>query len=175
MSQIGVHPRISRRHPEVSEADVMAAMRSMIRYKQRESGEWIAVGTDSRSRLVELVYIYDADDDYFFDDSTERQDAQGTRLGEVIWMNVNDFMAKHGITDADLDRMAAPYEDGSFEPEPDGKVFSGSHLDAVGTRRVTVVYDAKDTQRVAMIARSKGVKPSSVYRDALDYYLAAQA
>mgnify|MGYP000231617166 CR=1 FL=1 len=77
-------------------------------------------------------------------------------------MNVNDFMAKHGITDADLDRMAAPYEDGSFEPEPDGKVFSGSHLDAVGTRRVTVVYDAKDTQRVAMIARSKGVKPSSV-------------
>lgn len=66
MSQIGVHPRISRRHPEVSEADVTAAMRSMIRYKQRESGEWIAVGTDSRSRLVELVYIYDADDDYFF-------------------------------------------------------------------------------------------------------------
>jgi len=51
----------------------------------------------------------------------------------VILMNVNDFMAKHGITDADLDRMAAPYEDGSFEPEPDGKVFSGSHLDAVGT------------------------------------------
>jgi hypothetical protein len=66
MSQIGVHPRISERHPEVSDADVMAAMRSMIRYKQRESGEWIAVGTDSRSRLVELVYIYDADDDYFF-------------------------------------------------------------------------------------------------------------
>ena len=66
MSQIGVHPRISERHPEVSEADVMAAMRSMIRYKQRDSGEWIAVGTDSRSRLVELVYIYDADDDYFF-------------------------------------------------------------------------------------------------------------
>lgn len=66
MSQIGVHSRISERHPEVSDADVMAAMRSMIRYKQRESGEWIAVGTDSRSRLVELVYIYDADDDYFF-------------------------------------------------------------------------------------------------------------
>lgn len=43
MSQIGVHPRISERHPEVSDADVMAAMRSMIRYKQRESGEWIAV------------------------------------------------------------------------------------------------------------------------------------
>ena len=90
-------------------------------------------------------------------------------------MNVNDFMAKHSITDADLDRMAAPYEDGSFEPEPDGKVLSGSHLDAVGTRRVTVVYDAKDTQRVALIARSRGVKPPEIYRDALDCYLAAQA
>ena len=90
-------------------------------------------------------------------------------------MNVNDFMAKHGLTDADLERMAAPYEDGGFEPEPDGKVFSSSHLDAVGTRRVTVVYDAKDTQRVALIACSRGVKPSVVYRDALEYYLAAQA
>ena len=48
-------------------------------------------------------------------------------------MNVNDFMAKHGITDADLVRMAAPYEDGNFEPEPDGKVLSGSHPDAVGS------------------------------------------
>lgn len=66
MSQIGVHPRISRRHPEVAEADVISAMRSMIRYKQRGSGEWIAVGMDSRNRLVELVYIYDADDDCFF-------------------------------------------------------------------------------------------------------------
>ena len=60
-------------------------------------------------------------------------------------MNVNDFMAKHGITDADLERMAAPYEDGSIEPEPDGKVFSGSHFDTVGTRRVTVAYEEKDT------------------------------
>ncbi len=60
-------------------------------------------------------------------------------------MNVNDFMAKHGIRDADLDRMAAPYENGGSEPEPDGKVFSGTHPDAVGTRRVTVIHDEKDT------------------------------
>ena len=90
-------------------------------------------------------------------------------------MNVNEFIAKRKLTDADLDRMAAPYEDASFQPEPGGKVYSGSHLDAVGKRCVTVVYDAKDTQRVAGIARSRGVKPSEIYRDALDYYLAAQA
>lgn len=60
-------------------------------------------------------------------------------------MNVNDFMAKYDITDADLERMAAPYEDGGFEPEPDGKVFDGSYLDTIGTRRVTVIHDEKDT------------------------------
>ena len=60
-------------------------------------------------------------------------------------MNVNDFMAKHDITDADLDRMATPFEYGGFELGPDGKVFSGTHPDAVGTRRVTVIHDEKDT------------------------------
>lgn len=56
-------------------------------------------------------------------------------------MNVNDFMARHGITDADLDRMAAPYEDGSFEPEPDGKVLSGSHLEAARPPLASVGHD----------------------------------
>lgn len=41
--------------------------------------------------------------------------------------------------------MAAPFENGGFELEPDEKVFSGSHLDAVGTRRVTVIHDEKVT------------------------------
>ena len=88
---------------------------------------------------------------------------------------VSDFMTRHGLDDAALDRMAAPYEDGSFEPEHEGRALAGSHLDAVGKRRVTVGYDARDTQRVAAMARSRGVRPSEVYRDALDYYLAAQA
>ena len=90
-------------------------------------------------------------------------------------MNVNEFMAKHDLTDSDLDRMAAPYEDVTFEPEPNGRVYSGSHLDAVGKRRVTVVYDARDAQKVTEIARMRAVKLSEVCRDALEYYLAAQA
>ncbi len=45
MSQDRGSPESGKGHPEVSKADVMAAMRmKMIRYKQRESGEWIAVG-----------------------------------------------------------------------------------------------------------------------------------
>ena len=66
MSSIGVHPRIARRHPEVSADDVVAAMRGMIRYMQRSSGEWLAVGLDGKDRLVELVYQYDEDEDFFF-------------------------------------------------------------------------------------------------------------
>ena len=41
-------------------------MRSMIRYKQRDSEEWVAVAMDSCSRLVELVYVYDLDEDYYW-------------------------------------------------------------------------------------------------------------
>lgn len=89
-------------------------------------------------------------------------------------MDVSEYMKKHGLTDEALDAMAAPYESGDY-PSEGGRVYTGSHLDAVGKRRVTVIYDASDTQRVASIARSRGVKPSEVYRDALDYYLAAQA
>lgn len=66
MSEIGVHPRIVSRHPEVSADDVAAAIRGMISYKQRSSGEWIAVGLDGKGRLVELVYQYDEEDDFFF-------------------------------------------------------------------------------------------------------------
>lgn len=87
---------------------------------------------------------------------------------------VSDYMAKHNLTDEVLDAMAAPYESGDF-PSADGMIHAGSHLEAVGKRRVTVVYDARDAQRVSDIARRRGVKASEVYRDALDYYLAAQA
>ena len=66
LSAIGVHSRISQRHPEVTPDDVIAAMRGMIRYKQRSAGEWIAVGLDGKNRLVELVYQYDEEDDFFF-------------------------------------------------------------------------------------------------------------
>lgn len=89
-------------------------------------------------------------------------------------MNVSEYMKKHGLSDKDLDAMAAPYERGDYS-SGEGEVFDGSHVDAVGKRRVTVVYEARDTQKVASIAHARGVKPSQVYRDALEYYLAAQA
>ncbi len=61
----------------------------------------------------------------------------------MIRINVNAFMAKHGLTDPDLDRKAAPYEDASFKPEPGAKVYSGSHLDATGKPGAEAAHDAK--------------------------------
>ena len=66
-------------------------------------------------------------------------------------MNVNDFITKHGITDADIDRMAATYEDGSFEPEPDGKVLSGSHPDAVVSIPLSLAPEEPNAESVEAI------------------------
>lgn len=149
-------------------------MRSIIRYKQRPSGEWLAVGLDGKSRLVELVYRYDDEDDSSpRHDAAVRQNPTRTGIGEAS-MNVSDYMKKHGLTVEALDEMAAPYERGDFD-EDEGAVYIGSHVDAVGKKRVTVIYDASAMQRVDALARRRGVKPSQVYRDALDYYLSAQA
>lgn len=89
-------------------------------------------------------------------------------------MNVEEYMRKRGLTDSDLDNLAAPYESASYEPS-DGVVNQGSHLDAVGKKRVTVLYSAQVAQKVKGIALSKGVNPSDVYREALDFYLESHA
>lgn len=66
MNTIGVHPRVNHRHPTVTDDDVIAAMHGMIAYQQRPSGEWLAVGIDRKNRLVELVYQYDEEEQFFF-------------------------------------------------------------------------------------------------------------
>ncbi|WEV67388.1 ribbon-helix-helix domain-containing protein [Bifidobacterium sp. ESL0769] len=89
-------------------------------------------------------------------------------------MDINEYMNKHHLTDKALDAMADVYEHGK-QAHSDAPVHGGSHLDAVGKKRVTVVYDASDTQRVAALARERGVKPSNIYRAALNRYLATQS
>lgn len=70
----------------------------------------------------------------------------------------------------DLDKRAKKYEKSNYERN-NNKVFIGSHIDRVGKKRVTVIYDADDTQQVHSIAKNRGVKPSSIYREALKFYL----
>ncbi len=65
-SQIVVDERINKRHPEIEAINVVAAMKSMMRFQQRSTGEYLAIGTDDKARLLELVYIYSALDDFFY-------------------------------------------------------------------------------------------------------------
>ncbi|MDE8703310.1 hypothetical protein PZH32_10110 [Adlercreutzia equolifaciens] len=53
-----VHPRVLQRHPDLSEADVLSAWENMISFLPRlESSpmRYIAIGSDPRGRLIEMV------------------------------------------------------------------------------------------------------------------------
>ena len=58
MDKLYVHPRITERHPEITKQDVVDAWDSCIRYVprvNRDGLEYIAVGVDSKGRLLELI------------------------------------------------------------------------------------------------------------------------
>ena len=74
-------------------------------------------------------------------------------------MNVDELAAKYGLTNEWIEESAAAYERGDY-PHEDGQVYSGSHLDP-----------CEKVQRANRIAKSRGVKPSEIYRDALAEYL----
>lgn len=57
---VHVHPRVTERHPELSEADVASAWRCQYRYAVREGDSGlrrVAVGLDPRGREVEMVAV----------------------------------------------------------------------------------------------------------------------
>ena len=51
MSHIDIHPRIEQRHPEIKPQDVYDAVRGMVSYTRRESGEWVGVGFDTPRKI----------------------------------------------------------------------------------------------------------------------------
>jgi hypothetical protein len=58
MKDIVVHPRISERHPDISETDVKDAWESCILARprlDRSPNEYIAIGADSKGRLIEMI------------------------------------------------------------------------------------------------------------------------
>lgn len=64
--QVEVADRVTERHPQLSEEDVLAAWRSRVKCQVR-IGPWppqyVAVGFDSKSRPVEMVAVYDPSQD----------------------------------------------------------------------------------------------------------------
>lgn len=58
MIDVIVHPRVTERHPELLERDVLSAWENMLAYLPRlgdDPDQFIAVGSDSNGRLIEMV------------------------------------------------------------------------------------------------------------------------
>lgn len=68
MAEIKVHPRVSRRHPEVSDEDVVDAWSRFVRMTSRTGcydDNYVAVGFDCRGRLLEMVAVRDKEGEWF--------------------------------------------------------------------------------------------------------------
>lgn len=66
MDTIIVHPRVGKRHPEIAEQDVREAWEACIRSAprlDRSPIEYIAIGCDSKGRLLEMVALRTPDGD----------------------------------------------------------------------------------------------------------------
>ena len=64
-----VHGRVSARHPELSEHDVLVAWKSRIAWAVRltdSRNQIAALGFDDKGRFIEMVAVYDGDDYLIF-------------------------------------------------------------------------------------------------------------
>lgn len=60
MDSVVVHPRVMRRHPNLSERDVLAAWKNAVDSTPRIGSDplqYIVLGFDAKGRLVEMVAI----------------------------------------------------------------------------------------------------------------------
>lgn len=61
MESVVVHPRVNERHPEIGGQDVLDAWDACIRAVpriDRNPNEYIAVGCDSKGRLLEMIAVH---------------------------------------------------------------------------------------------------------------------
>jgi len=67
MDKVIVHPRVTERHPELSEEDVKKAWRAYIRMMRREGDDdyYIAVGFDEAGRTIEMVTVETIEGDWY--------------------------------------------------------------------------------------------------------------
>ncbi|WP_315583315.1 hypothetical protein [Actinomyces viscosus] len=58
-SKILVHPRVTRKHPDLTERDVLAAWQHTIEFIHRaDTDQWVAIGPAPDGRMVEMVAVH---------------------------------------------------------------------------------------------------------------------
>lgn len=86
---------------------------------------------------------------------------------------MSTFAKRFGLSDDWIERQAQMYENEQQDINEDAVVYAGAHVDAVGSKRVTVIYSARDALQVEQLAKARGCKSSDIYRQALTQYLKA--
>ena len=64
MMEVFIHPRIHERHPKLNDDDVRSAFLNIFSQAMRTDDkceEYMAIGSDARGRLIELVYRVDSE------------------------------------------------------------------------------------------------------------------
>lgn len=84
---------------------------------------------------------------------------------------MSTFEQRFGLDREWIEKQAQMYENEEQSINEDAVVYAGAHVDAVGSKRVTVIYKAKDTLKVDQLAKARGCKSSDIYRQALAQYL----
>ena len=67
MDRVFVDDRVSLRHPNISKEDATTAWGNCIKSRPRldkNSSEYLAIGTDGKGRLIELVALRDTEGDW---------------------------------------------------------------------------------------------------------------
>lgn len=54
--RVYILPRVHKRHPELTDEDVLTAFHSIMIDARRDNETWVCIGLDSRGRNVEIVY-----------------------------------------------------------------------------------------------------------------------
>ncbi len=62
--RVQVHPRVTQRHPEITNEDVVVAFEGTLRSRARDTHpvQWVGVGTDANGRLLEYIAVEDEPD-----------------------------------------------------------------------------------------------------------------
>ncbi len=62
--RVRVHPRVTKRHPEITIADVVEAFEGTLRSRARDTNpvQWVGVGAAASGQLLEYIAVEDEPD-----------------------------------------------------------------------------------------------------------------
>ena len=65
--RVRVHPRVTTKHPELTNEDVVRAFETTLRTRHRSLApvQWLGVGFDTHGRLIEYVAVENEPDGWF--------------------------------------------------------------------------------------------------------------